>query len=158
VTAHQPAAASPRQPIDFELAPEAACAMRSHIQKHPGLEHAWIHDVDWDRGMLVNPRLRRRGSPTRVDDCYNEMTPGQVFLHSHPNGILAPSDNDIDSAREATAFGIAFGVVTLQDDRVDLLLVTPPRRPPPTSYPTWSRKLGPFVVSIMRLPSWMGRR
>jgi hypothetical protein len=153
----QQAAASPRQPIDFVLSAAAAPRMVSDIQTTPGLELGWALGVDRVLGELKEPRLLRRGTPEEIRDPYAEMHWGEVFLHSHPDGTLRPSVADLDSAEVGYRLGIAFGVVVYSLGALELLLVTPPRRP--TLYaPSWSRLFGRYCVTVTRLPPRGGAR
>jgi hypothetical protein len=103
-----------------------------------------------ERRQMTGARLMSWGSPERAMLFSRDCQPGEIVVHSHACGPLIPSQADLECANNLDTFCNGFGIV---DETGQRLFVVREPRPVPADLPR-SRgfMLGPWWVSIMRLP------
>jgi ATP-dependent DNA helicase DinG len=68
--------------------------MRTEIEAAGGNEVFFIGKTD-EHGIVAEVAVRARGNDEAVSAFLGSATPGDVVIHNHPSGPLAPSDADI---------------------------------------------------------------
>ena len=118
----------PRPPVSTKLAltPEASAQMRQEIEKAGGREVCFLARVESD-GRLVEPRAVARGNHHAVLAAARDALEGEVLLHNHPSGVLAPSEADLALAAKLYEQGL--GSVIINNEATDLYVVVEPPRP-----------------------------
>jgi ATP-dependent DNA helicase DinG len=91
------------------LAPEAAVRIREEIARAGGNEVCLLLAVE-PGGGLTDPRVVARGNSSTVLAAVGDMEAGQVLLHNHPSGNLAPSDADLLIAERLWSQGLGFAI------------------------------------------------
>ena len=69
--------------------------MRAEINAAEGNEVFFVGRAD-ERGIVTEIAVGARGNPGAVSAFLNKASPGDVVIHNHPSGPLAPSDADIE--------------------------------------------------------------
>ena len=77
------------------IADEARQTMRAEISGAEGNEVFFIGTTD-EHGMVTDVTVAARGNPGAVSAFLGDASAGDVVIHNHPSGPLAPSDADID--------------------------------------------------------------
>jgi hypothetical protein len=127
----------------------ATIAQAADVAGRP-VETVFVGRWSRERRQLTDVRLMSWGSPERAMLFPNDCQPGEMVVHSHAGGPLIPSQADLECAYSLDTFCKGFGIV---DETGHRLFVIREPRPVPADLPRsrgW--KLGPWWVSIMRLP------
>ena len=112
-------------PNSLTLTAAAAQAIRSEIRRAKANEVCFIGSVDED-GSIVAARAVARGHRAAVLAAAKDAEPGQVILHNHPSGELAPSHADLEVAARLYEQGLGFAIV--DNDAAELYVVLEPPR------------------------------
>ncbi|MCU0620840.1 MAG: hypothetical protein MUC69_04975 [Gemmatimonadales bacterium] len=91
-----------------------------------GREVSFVATVDRD-GVVVGARVVARGTVDRVLALPGVAGPGEMLLHNHPSGRLAPSGADLMVAARLHDNGVGFGIV--DNDATQLYVVVEVPRP-----------------------------
>lgn len=117
---------SAAQSTGARLSPKAAAAMRAAIRLAGGREVCFVCTLDSD-GVLETARVVSRGDISSVLALPGFATRGEMLVHNHPSGVLAPSGPDMAIAGLIHDDGIGFGII--DNDASDLYVVVEvPRR------------------------------
>ncbi|MCX7028603.1 MAG: helicase c2 [Spirochaetes bacterium] len=104
---------------DRRLAPEAIEAIRLAIGEAGGNE-VFLVGIVGGGGLVESVKVGARGSDEAVPVLRPHLRGGDVVLHNHPGGPLAPSRADLAIASRLGDEGIGFYIV---DNRVDEVYV-----------------------------------
>ena len=118
----------PRPPVSTRLvlSPEASAQMRAEIQRAGGREVCFLARVEAD-GTLVDPRAVARGNHHAVLAAARDAEEGEVLLHNHPSGVMAPSEADL--ALAARLYEQGLGSAIINNEASQLYVVVEPPRP-----------------------------
>ena len=108
------------------LSPAAAEVIAAAIREAGGREVSFAAEVDAD-GVIVAARVVARGTADAVLALPGALARGQMALHNHPSGVLAPSNADLDVAARLHDAGVGFGIV--DNDASDLYVVVEVPKP-----------------------------
>jgi ATP-dependent DNA helicase DinG len=105
----------------------AACAnrLRDEIRRAGGREVCFLAAVSAE-GEIVNPRAVARGNSHAVLAAARDASEGEIVLHNHPSGNLAPSDADLSLASSLYEQGLGSGIIDNEASRL-YVVVEPPR-------------------------------
>ena len=106
------------------IAPAAAECMRSEIALAGGREVCFACTVD--SGGVQTARVVARGNGGQVLGLPGFFQRGQLLVHNHPNGVLEPSEADMECAAALYAKGIGFAITN--NDASDIYIVVEPPR------------------------------
>jgi len=121
------ATTTPAAPIlPLELDPEASARIRAEVERAGGREVCFLAEVTADR-RIVNPRAVARGNHSAVLAAARDAAVGEILLHNHPSGVLAPSEADLDIAARVYEEGL--GTAITNNEGVGLYVVVEPPRP-----------------------------
>lgn len=107
------------------LNPETALRIREEIQRAGGREVCFLASVGAD-GQILEPRAVSRGNHHAVLAAARDAEEGQVVLHNHPSGTLAPSDADLALAARLYEEGLGSAIVDNEATRL-YVVVEPPK-------------------------------
>ena len=82
---------------------EAVRLARYFISQNDGNEIVMVGKVDPD-GKVCDLRRTAMGDSGSVPAVIATASPGEILIHNHPNGIAAPSADDVAATREIFAF------------------------------------------------------
>jgi len=116
----------PKQEVPLRLSPEAAEHIRSEIARARGREVCFLARVAPTR-EIVEPRAVARGNQQAVLAAARDATQGEVMIHNHPSGGLAPSEADLGVASHLYELGI--GTAITDNSATELYVVVEPPRP-----------------------------
>jgi ATP-dependent DNA helicase DinG len=115
-----------RAPVrPLSLSPEAAARIRHEVERAGGREVCFLADVDEQR-VVHGARAVARGNFDAVLVAARDAPVGSVMLHNHPNGVLEPSDADMNVAGHLYEHGIGTAIVDNRAERL-YVVVEPPR-------------------------------
>ncbi len=111
------------------IRPTIAEAARTSIQI-ASLRQGWQFEVsfrcEWDAATqqitTAEPVFRGHERATRF--ISSQYRVGQLMLHTHPSGAIAPSEADLDAAASAAGYGVGFAICDTGGET--LFLVTAP--------------------------------
>ena len=92
------------------LSAPAATAIRTAIALAGGREVCFACQLD-EEGEIVAARVVARGDASCVLALPGFAARGEMLVHNHPNGLLEPSEPDLDVAARLHEDGIGFGIV-----------------------------------------------
>ncbi len=121
-----PPAPTPSSPLPLRLDPEAAERVRDEVARAGGREVCFLARVTPDR-RLVEPRAVARGNHHAVLAAARDAEAGEVLLHNHPSGVLAPSEADL--ALAARVYEEGLGTAITDNQARELYVVVEPPRP-----------------------------
>jgi ATP-dependent DNA helicase DinG len=104
----------------------AAGALRTAIEDAGGNEVFLLGVLD-DGGRVSGVRVLARGNRHAVPALLKIPRPGEVVIHNHPSGTLAPSDADLNVASVLGNEGV--GAYIVDNDVSALYVVVEPHRP-----------------------------
>lgn len=96
-------------PPELRLGTDASARIREEIARAEGNEVCFLASVDAG-GELVAPRVVARGNGTAVLAAVRDFAAGQVVVHNHPSGSLAPSHADLAVAERLWSEGLGFAI------------------------------------------------
>lgn len=114
----------PERP-EGRISPNAAAAVRAAIRLAGGREVCFVCTVD-ERDVIASARVVARGDVTSVLALPGFAQRGELLLHNHPSGHLAPSGPDLDIAARMHDAGVGFAIVD-NDAREVYVVVEVPR-------------------------------
>jgi len=83
--------------VEDRFTDAAAAALRAAIGDAGGNEVFLLGFLD-DQGRVTSVRVLARGNGHAVPALLQVPRPGEVVIHNHPSGVLAPSDADLSVA------------------------------------------------------------
>ncbi len=95
------------------LHPSVIAHMRAEIAEAGGSEVLFVCGLDED-GLVETVEARARGNLQGVPAVREHMERGHVIVHNHPNGVLRPSDADLEIAGLLGEDGIGSMIVDNQ--------------------------------------------
>ncbi|MCC6698265.1 MAG: DEAD/DEAH box helicase [Candidatus Hydrogenedentes bacterium] len=105
------------------IGPTAARTMASAIEEAGGREVFFAGTID-AKGLIIKARVWARGTEGAVPAVFEGLNKGDVVLHNHPGGNIAPSDADIQLA---SVFGFnGHGVYIVDNDVRRVYVVVEP--------------------------------
>lgn len=105
---------------------DAVCeALRAAIDEADGNEVCAVGNCN-DEAVVVEIVISSRGHERAVPVVAAYAERGDVLIHNHPGGVLAPSDADLDVAAKYAESGLGFYIVDSRVERV--YVVTEPAR------------------------------
>jgi ATP-dependent DNA helicase DinG len=114
---YNPMGAQKRIPAADRFDPSAVEQIRREIEEADGREVLCIGKLDGE-GKVAGIHAVAHGSEQAVPALYPHMEKGDVVIHNHPGGNLAPSDADISVASRLGNEGIGFFIVDNKVSRV----------------------------------------
>jgi ATP-dependent DNA helicase DinG len=144
-------------PTSSRFAPAAALAIRAAIRLAGGNEVCFVASVD-EQGVVASARVVARGDVRRVLALPTFAERGDMLLHNHPSGVLAPSDADLDVAARLHDDGIGFAIVDNAATELYVVVEVPQRREYTRLDPeAVSNDLGPDGAIAVALPRYEDR-
>lgn len=113
-------------PAPLSLSAAATERIRAEIERAGGREVCFLASVDEAR-VVREPRAVARGSFEAVLVAARDAPEGGVMLHNHPNGVLEPSEADMNVAAQLYEQGL--GTAIVDNLAVDLYVVVEPPLP-----------------------------
>lgn len=110
---------------ELTLSDEAALRIRHEVSRAGGREVCFLADVDENR-VVHGARAVARGNFEAVLVAARDAPVGSLMLHNHPNGVLEPSDADMNVAGHLYEHGIGTAIVDNDAERL-YVVVEPPR-------------------------------
>jgi ATP-dependent DNA helicase DinG len=110
------------------LSPEAREVLASEIAAAGGREVSFVAVVDPD-GTIAAARPVARGTVEAVLALPGAAERGEMVLHNHPSGVLAPSTADLSVAARLHDGGIGFGIVDNAATNVYVVVEVPRPKP-----------------------------
>lgn len=106
-----------KKPIELAeyITPSAAGEMRSSIHAADGNEVFFLGKTD-DTLIVKSVSVLARGDGESVPAITRSVSPGDVVIHNHPDGVIYPSKADLAVASELGNLGAGFYIV---DDAVE---------------------------------------
>ncbi|HKU60816.1 MAG TPA: helicase C-terminal domain-containing protein [Gemmatimonadales bacterium] len=92
------------------IAPGVRASLAAEIAAASGREVSFVAQVDRD-GVITGARVVARGTVGMVLALPGVAARGEMLLHNHPSGNLAPSGADLDVAARLHDGGIGFGII-----------------------------------------------
>jgi ATP-dependent DNA helicase DinG len=119
----------PRVPasIDERFTVTAAAALRAAIADAAGNEVFLLGTLD-DRKLVASVRVLARGNRHAVPALLQIPRPGEVVIHNHPSGRLAPSDADVSVSSALGNNGV--GAYIVNNSVSELYVVVEPHSAP----------------------------
>ena len=114
---------------------------------------SFVADVDAE-GRVCSARVVARGTVDCVLALPGVCSKGQMLLHNHPSGQLAPSNADLDVAARFHDGGVGFGIVNNDATELYVVVEVPqPRRIASIDAVDTANRLGPNgdVSRLLRL-------
>ena len=136
------ASSSPVVPL--RLDPEAALRIRAEVERAGGREVCFLAQVSDDR-RIVHPRAVARGNHGAVLAAARDAAMGEIMVHNHPSGVLAPSDADMEVAARVYEEGLGTAITDNRGEGL-YVVVEPPR-------PRHRAQLDPEVVDAYLAPA-----
>jgi ATP-dependent DNA helicase DinG len=109
--------------VEARLSTAAAQALRAAIADAGGNEVYLLGTLD-DRSRVTTVRVLARGNRHAVPALLQVPRPGEVVIHNHPSGQLAPSDPDISVASALGNNGV--GAYIVNNTVTDVYVVSRP--------------------------------
>ena len=130
--------------VPLRLDPEAALRIRTEVERAGGREVCFLAQVTEDR-RIVHPRAVARGNHGAVLAAARDAAMGEIMVHNHPSGVLAPSDADLDVAARVYEEGLGTAITDNRGEGL-YVVVEPPR-------PRHRAELDPDVVDAYLAPA-----
>ncbi|MBW8839980.1 MAG: helicase, partial [Gemmatimonadetes bacterium] len=92
------------------IAPGVRAHLAGEIAAAGGREVSFVGQVDRD-GVITGARVVARGTVGMVLALPGVAGRGEMLLHNHPSGHLAPSGADLDVAARLHDGGVGFGII-----------------------------------------------
>ena len=92
------------------IAPGVRARLAEAIAAAGGREVSFVAQVDRD-GVITGARVVARGTVGMVLALPGVASRGEMLLHNHPSGNLAPSGADLDVAARLHDGGVGFGII-----------------------------------------------
>lgn len=109
--------ASPGGPAEGRISSRARETIVGEINTSGGNEVFFLGQLD-EGGLVRDVRTLARGNDEAVPAVKSEASAGDVVIHNHPTGILAPSGADIEVASHLGGEGVGFYIVDNDCQRV----------------------------------------
>lgn len=109
--------------VTKRIAPAAAQAIEHAIAETGGREVFFSGTVDDDR-IIETVRVLSRGHETAVPALFSALKKGEVVIHNHPSGNVAPSEADLELASVYGDQG--HGVYIVDNDVTQVYVVVEP--------------------------------
>ncbi len=103
--------------ISERLTDDTAEYLRQQIDDAGGQEVLFVGSVN-EEGMVERVTATARGHDSAAPALYPFMEKGEVVIHNHPNGLLSPSDADLQVATRLGNQGIGFYLVNNEVSRI----------------------------------------
>jgi hypothetical protein len=97
-------------PAEPSFSFDAWVIVAGEIQRAEGREVAFACGWNSELQQITTARVIARGSHTCVPGVFADVRPGELFLHSHPNGNVSPSDADVQCVHSEYGRGVGFAV------------------------------------------------
>jgi hypothetical protein len=114
------------------------------VERAGGREVCFLAQVTDDR-RIVHPRPVARGNHGAVLAAARDANPGEIMVHNHPSGVLAPSDADLEVAARVYEEGLGTAITDNRGEGL-YVVVEPPR-------PRHRAELDPEVVDAYLAPA-----
>ena len=92
------------------IAPGVRALLAGEIAAAGGREVSFVAEVDRD-GVVTGARVLARGTVDMVLALPGTARRGEMLLHNHPSGHLAPSPADLNVAARLHDGGVGFGII-----------------------------------------------
>ena len=99
------------------IMPDAISSIRDAVEKAGGNEVFLVGRLN-DEHLISDVEVYAMGNRRAVPAMVKEAKYGDVIIHNHPNGILDPSDADIEIASYMGSLGVGCYIV---DNAVEFL-------------------------------------
>jgi ATP-dependent DNA helicase DinG len=96
--------------VSERIAPGVRARLAEAIAAAGGREVSFVAQVDRD-GVITGARVVARGTGGMVLALPGVASRGEMLLHNHPSGNLAPSGADLDVAARLHDGGVGFGII-----------------------------------------------
>jgi ATP-dependent DNA helicase DinG len=96
--------------VSERIAPGVRAYLAGEIAAAGGREVSFVGQVDRD-GVITAARAVARGTVGMVLALPGAAARGEMLLHNHPGGNLAPSGADLDVAARLHDGGVGFGII-----------------------------------------------
>jgi ATP-dependent DNA helicase DinG len=96
--------------VSERIAPGIRAHLAEEIAAAGGREVSFVAEVDRD-GVITGARVVARGTVAMVLALPGVASRGEMLLHNHPSGNLAPSGADLDVAARLHDGGVGFGII-----------------------------------------------
>ena len=106
------------------MTPGSAAAIRSAIRLAGGREVCFVCTVS-DAGVVQTARVVARGDVASVLALPGFANRGELLVHNHPSGYLAPSDADLNVAARLHDDGIGFAITDNEAGRLYVVVEVP---------------------------------
>ena len=147
----RPSSLAPRP--SSRLAAPAAAAVRGAIRLAGGREVCFVAQLD-EEGIVRTARVVARGDVRSVLALPGAAQRGEMLLHNHPSGDLAPSDADLEIAVRLHDDGIGFGIVDNEATELYVVVELPrareERRVDPEAVAAALGPEGPIAAKLSR--------
>ena len=107
------------------LSESAASAIRGAVIQWGCRELSFACQFDADRNEVTRPRLVFVGMAAQTRTPAMQYGRGEVALHIHPSGSVAPSREDLDVAAALVPYGVALAISDPTGSRL-FSVTTPP--------------------------------
>jgi len=104
-------------PVKDFIIPEAISSIRDAVEKTRGNEVFFVGRLNDDH-MVADVDVYAMGNKSAVPAIIKEAKYGDVIIHNHPDGILDPSDADLEIASHMGSLGVGCYIV---DNNVEYL-------------------------------------
>jgi ATP-dependent DNA helicase DinG len=111
------------------ITPGVRAFLAGEIAGAEGREVSFVATVDRD-GTITGARVVARGTVDRVLALPGVASPGEMLLHNHPSGHLAPSGADLAVAAQLHDNGVGFGIVSNDATRLYVVVEVPRKDEP----------------------------
>ena len=119
------------------IAPAVRETLAAEIVAAGGREVSFVAELDVE-GAIVAARAVARGTVDMVLALPGVARAGEMLLHNHPSGVLAPSTADLHVAATAHDGGIGFGIINNEASSLYVVVEVPRGRP--------VQRLDPFEI------------
>jgi len=110
--------------VTSRIAPGVRTFLAQEIEAAEGREVSFVASVDRD-GNVIGARTVARGTVDRVLALNGVAGPGEMLLHNHPGGHLAPSGADLNVAAQLHDNGVGFGIISNDATRLYVVVEVP---------------------------------
>ena len=104
-------------PVKDFIIPEAISSIRDAVEKTRGNEVFFVGRLNDDH-LVADVDVYAMGNKHAVPAIIKEAKYGDVIIHNHPDGILDPSDADLEIASHMGSLGVGCYIV---DNNVEYL-------------------------------------
>ncbi len=103
----------------------SAAYLRAEIERAGGREVCFLASVS-PEGQIMDPRAVARGNHHAVLAAARDAREGEVVVHNHPSGSLAPSEADLALASRLYEQGLGSAIIDNEASRL-YVVVEPPK-------------------------------